>query len=121
MARTKNPLFRQVSGSLAGQIVYKQYYDKTVISAMPDFSKRKLSEKQKEWNERMRLATLYAQYVCESEERKIKARIRLKLPPHKAVFQGVVKAHLDFHKKVPLGKFESTKGTDLDFDTIMIL
>lgn len=121
MARTKNPLFRQVSGSIGGQIVYKQYYDKTVLSAMPDFSKRKLSEKQKEWNKRMRRATIYAKYVCESEERKVKARIRLKLPPHKAVFQGVVKAHLDFHKNVPLDKFSSLKGTQLDFESIIIL
>ena len=117
MASTKNPLFRQVSGSLGGQIVYKQYYDKTVISTMPDFSKRKLSEKQKDWNRRMRYATYYAQYVCESEERKVRARIRLKLPPHKAVFQGVVKAHLDYHKNIPTSKFGDLQGTELDFDS----
>jgi hypothetical protein len=121
MARTKNPLFRQVSGSLGGQIVYKQYYDKTVISTVPDFSKRKLSEKQIEWNRRMRRATQYAQYVCESEVRKIKARIKLKLPPHKAVFQGVVKAHLDYHKNIPIDKFQDLEGTELDFESIIIL
>ena len=118
MASTKNPLFRDVSGSLGGQIVYKKYYDKTVISTLPDFSKRKLSEKQKEWNKRMRYATIYAQYICESEERKIKARMKLKLPPHKAVFQGLVKAHLDYHKNIPLDKYDDLTGTELDFDAI---
>jgi hypothetical protein len=121
MARTKNPLFRQVSGSLGGQIVYKQYYDKTVITTVPDFSKRKLSEKQLEWNKRMRRATFYAKYVCESEERKVRARIRLKLPPHKAVFQGVVKAHLDYHKNMPVDKFGDLTNTELDFDNIITL
>jgi hypothetical protein len=117
MARTKNPLFRQVSGSLGGQIVYKQYHDKTVISTVPDFSKRKLSDKQKDWNMRMRIATIYAKYICESEERKVRARIRLKLPPHKAVFQGVVKAHLDFHKNIPVDKYVNLENTELDFDS----
>jgi hypothetical protein len=121
MARTKNPLFRQVSGSLGGQIVYKQYHDKTVISAVPDFSKRKLSEKQKDWNMRMRIATIYAKYICESEERKVRARIRLKLPPHKAVFQALVKAHLDYHKNTPIKERKDLKGTELDFETIIIV
>jgi hypothetical protein len=115
MARTKNPIWRQVSGAIAGQIVYKQYYDKTVISAMPDMSKRKLSEKQKEWNERMSDATAFAKWVCESEERKVVARIRLKLPPHKAVFQAVVKEHLNLFKHLPLYSW-NVEGTVLDFE-----
>ena len=121
MARTKNPLFRQVSGSLGGQIVYKQYHDKTVISTVPDFSKRKLSPKQKEWNWRMRRATGYAKYVCASEERKVKARFKLQLPPHKAVFQGVVKAHLDFHKNLPFKECPDLTNTILDYESIILL
>src|ERR1043165_3646892 len=105
MARTKNPLFRQVSGSLGGQIVYKQYHDMTVISKVPDFSKRKLSEKQKDWNMRMKIATAYAKYVCKSEEKKARVRIKLDLPSHKPVFQALVKAHLDFHKNIPLNEY----------------
>jgi hypothetical protein len=115
MARTKNPIWRQVSGALGGQIVYKQYYDKTVISAMPDMSKRKLSEKQKVWNERMSIATAYAQYVCESEERKVIARIRLKIPPHKAVFQSIIKAHLNYFKPMSINDTFDVTGTELDF------
>jgi hypothetical protein len=114
MARTKNPIWRQVSGAIAGQIVYKQYYDKTVISAMPDMSKRKLSEKQKEWNRRMSIATAYAQWVCETEERKVLARVRFKIPAHKAVFQAMVQAHLNKFKHSPLGELDAT-DTELDF------
>ena len=39
----------------------RRYYDKTVVSKMPDMSKRVLSEKQKESNERMWLATNMAE------------------------------------------------------------
>jgi hypothetical protein len=118
MARTKNPIWRQVSGAIAGQIVYKQYYDKTVISAMPDMSKRKLSAKQKEWNKRMRVATIYAQYVCETEERKIQARVRFKIPAHKAVFQTMVQLHLNKFKALPINdsEFGMAVGTELDFE-----
>jgi hypothetical protein len=115
MARTNNPLFRQVSGSLGGQIVYKQYYDKTVISKMPDMSKRKLSEKQKEWNMRMKMATVYARIICGTEEGKVKARIRLKVPAHKAIFNALVKAHLDKFKHLPLNESGVITGTELDF------
>jgi len=121
MARTKNPLFRQVSGSLGGQIVYKQYHDMTVISKMPDFSKRKLSDKQKDWNERMSIATAYAKYTCQSEEKKLRAKIRLDLPSHKPVFQALVKAHLDYHKNIPLDEFPDLTNSKLDFDSIIIL
>ena len=60
MARTTNSLLHQVSGMLGNQIVFKKYYDKTVISAKPDMSKRVLSPKQIEWNERMAMANNYA-------------------------------------------------------------
>ena len=62
---------------------------------MPDMSNRVLSEKQKESNERMRLATIYAKHMYRTEEGKIKSRIRLKLPAHKSLFHALVKEHLD--------------------------
>jgi len=96
MARIKNnPLIRGASGKVAGDIVYKTYYDKTVISKVPDMSKRKLSKKQIEWNERMIDANAYAQSFYGSEEEKIKARIRLKLPAHKSLYHALIKEFLD--------------------------
>ncbi len=80
---------------------------------MPDMSKRVLSEKQKESNERMRLATIYAKYMYETEERKMQSRIRLKLPAHKSLFHALVKEHMDLHRTMPLEEVERTFMTDL--------
>jgi hypothetical protein len=102
MAKTNNPLFYLASGTVAGDVVYKRYYDKTVISKKPDMSKRVLSEKQIEWQERMGLATAYAQYLCSTEEGKLKETIRLKVPAHKSVFRALVKEHLAKFKEMTL-------------------
>jgi hypothetical protein len=96
MATIKNnPLIKGASGKVAGDIVYKTYYDKTVISKVPDMSKRVLTEKQKVWNERMVDANDYAHSFYSSEEVKLKARIRLKLPPHKSLYHALIKEWLD--------------------------
>jgi len=99
MARIKNnPLVRGASGKVAGGIVYKTYYDKTVLSKVPDMSKRVLSEKQIQCNRRMKQANAYASWFYESEEKKIKARIRLKLPQHKSLYHALVKEYMDKSK-----------------------
>ncbi len=108
MAIINNPLFQQVSGTVGKQVVYKKYYDKTVISKMPDMSKRVLSEKQVESNGRMKLANTYAKYIYRTEEGKVKARIRLKLPAHKSLFHALVKEHLDLNRQLPLQEAEDT-------------
>src|ERR1700682_3672008 len=108
MAIMDNPFLQNVSGAVGRMIVYKKYYGKTVVSKMPDMSKRVLSEKQKESNERMRLATIYAKYIYATEEGKIKARIRLKVPAHKSLFHALVKEHLDQHRHLPLQVVEDT-------------
>ena len=111
MARTTNPLLHQVSGMFGNQIVFKKYYDKTVLSKKPDMSKRVLSQKQIEWNERMMMATNYASFVYKTEEGKMKARIRLKLPAHKSLFHALVKEHLD--------KFKDTSVDKIDTDELL--
>lgn len=113
MAIVNNPFVQSASGAVGKLLVYKRYYDKTVISKMPDMSRRVLSEKQKESNERMRLATIYAQYMYKTEERKMQARIRLKLPTHKSLFHALVKEHLDLHKSMPLEQVLATFMDDL--------
>jgi len=89
-------------GTVAGNIVFKRYYDKTVISKKPDMSKRVLSPKQIEQNERMAMATAQAQYICSTEERKMKERIRLNVPPHKSVFRALIKEHIAMFKHMTL-------------------
>jgi len=96
MARIKNnPLIKGASGKVAGDIVYKTYYDKTVISKVPDMSKRKLSKKQIDWNHRMTQANTYAHFFYASEEEMLKVRTRLKLPAHKSLYHAPVKEWLD--------------------------
>ena len=89
-----NPLINQASGSVGKQFIYKKYYDKTVLSLMPDMSNRVLSEKQIESNERMQRANWNAQYIFRTEEGKTKARMRLKVPAHKSVFHALVKEYM---------------------------
>lgn len=98
MAFVKDSFMEGVSGAIGKQIVFKRYHGKTVVSKMPDMSKRVLSEKQLEQNERMRVATIYAKYIYKTEEGKIIARIRLKLPAHKSLFHALVKEFLDQNK-----------------------
>jgi hypothetical protein len=99
---TYNPFVQNASGAVGKQLVFKRYYDKTVISKMPDMSRRVLSEKQIESNERMRMANLYAKFIYKTEEGKLKARIRLKLPAHKSLFHALVKEYLDIFKPISL-------------------
>jgi hypothetical protein len=102
MATTNNPIFHLASGKVAGDLILKKYYDKTVISKKPDMSKRVLSPKQIEQNERMSMATAHAQFICSSEERKAKERVRLKVPPHKSVFRALIKEHIAMFKHLSL-------------------
>jgi len=98
MAIVGNLFLKNASGSIGKELVFKRYYDKTVVSKMPNMSKRVLSQKQLESNERMRLATIYAKAWYKIEEERVKARIRLKLPAHKSLFHAMVKEYLDLHK-----------------------
>ena len=118
MAITNNPLFQNVSGRIGNMLVYKRYYGKTVISKMPDMSKRVLSEKQIESNERMRLANIYAKFVYRTEEGKVKARIRLKLPAHKSLFHALVKEHLDHHRHLTLEETEKQLMKDISMNDL---
>src|SRR5664279_863159 len=102
-----NPFVQNASGSVGGMLVFKKYYDKTVISKMPDMSRRVLSEKQKESNEKMRLANYHAKSIYRTEEGKMAARIRLKLPQHKSLYHALVKEYLDLNKYATIENMEA--------------
>jgi hypothetical protein len=97
-----NPFLQNASGTIGKELVFKKYYDKTVISKVPDMSKRVLTEKQIESNERLRMANLYAKFIYKTEEGKLAARIRLKLPAHKSLFHALVKEYLNIFKSISL-------------------
>jgi hypothetical protein len=114
MAIIKNSILNDASGNFAKQFIYKKYYDKTVLSVMPDMSERVLSEKQIEWNERMQLANFYAKYIYSIEEKKNNARIRLKVPAHKSLYHALVKDHLDRHKHMSLREASDSLNNEKD-------
>src|SRR6476660_6379315 len=92
MIVTGNPLFIGASGKLKNLVV-KQYKDKTVITAVPDMSGRKLSQKQKDANERMQFAIMSAKKITADPRRKQRACEMLQVPPNK-VFRAIVKQFL---------------------------
>jgi predicted nucleotidyltransferase len=92
MIVTGNPLFTGVSGKLKNLVV-KQYKDKTVITAVPDMSKRKLSKKQKDANVLMKYAIMSAKKITADPRNKQRACEMLQIPPNK-VFRAIVKHFL---------------------------
>ena len=101
---SKSTFLNLVSGMLGKEIIFKNYYDKTVVSKRPNMSKRVLSEKQKDWNWRMKFANAYAKNIYKNKDERKKERVRLELPPHKSLFHALVKEHLDKHKDLPLAE-----------------
>jgi hypothetical protein len=102
MAHSTHPLMKLISGMLGKEVIFKNYYEKTVVSKKPDMSKRVLTEKQIDWNWRMKYANAYAKDIYKNKDERMKQRVRLSLPPHKSLFHALVKEHLDMHKDKPL-------------------
>ena len=117
MIVTGNPLLTGVSGKLKN-IVVKQYQDKTVITAVPDMSGRKLSQKQKEANERMQMAITVAKGIIANPRIRQRACEMLQVPPNK-VFRAIVKQFLltDGYGSI----FEETEQEKLDKQTLATL
>jgi predicted nucleotidyltransferase len=87
-----NPLLTGASGKLRN-IIVKQYTDKTVVTAVPDMSGRKLSKKQKESNLRMRMAVQCAKHLLAHPQQKQRACEMLNVPPNR-VYHAIVKEYL---------------------------
>jgi hypothetical protein len=102
MGKTRNPFMQLLSGQVGGLLVFKTYKDKTVVSKVPNMTKRVLSPKQIESNQRMRLANKYAKYQYGNEERKSNAAERLNIASHKSLYYALVKEFLDSHKNMSL-------------------
>jgi hypothetical protein len=113
MAIVNNLLMQNTSGTIGKELVFKRYYDKTVVTKWPDMSRRVLSEKQKESNERMRLANIYAKVLYKKDGAKIRERIRLNLPAHKSLFHALVKEYLDLHKHQTLDEMNHNFSNEL--------
>lgn len=117
MIVTSNPLLTGVSGKIKNLVV-KQYKDKTVITAVPDMSGRKLSAKQKAANERMQFAIISAKGIIKDPRLKQRACAMLQVESNK-VFRAIVKRFLltDGHGNI----FEETEQEKLDKQTLSTL
>lgn len=117
MIVTGNPLLTGASGKIKNLVV-KQYKDKTVITAVPDMSGRKLSQKQKDVNERMQMAITAAKHVTADPRLKQRACEMLQVESNK-VFRAIVKQFLltDGYG----GIFEETGQEKLDKQTLTTL
>jgi hypothetical protein len=83
MAISKNLLMNGVTGSINKQIVLRRYEDRTVVSAYPDMSGRKLSPKQKRINELMTKANEQVQDIIADEKQRNEAILRLNVKRNK--------------------------------------
>lgn len=117
MIVTGNPLLTGASGKIKNLVV-KQYKGKTVITTVPDMSRRKLSAKQKEANERMQLAITAARKITQAPRLKQRACEMLQVAPNK-VFRAIVQQFLltDGYG----GIFEETEQEKLDQQTLTAL
>src|SRR5678816_892015 len=83
MAKSENLIFKNVSGHIGKQIVFKQYGGKTIVSKYPDMSKRTLSPKQLRVNEIMQEANYEAKNILANEELRTAAQVRLNVTRNK--------------------------------------
>jgi hypothetical protein len=78
MARSgNNMLLRGISGKV-GDVVIKQYGNKTVITACPDMSAVKPSKKQKQANRKFALAVAYAKSLISDPVRSAQLKNKCK-------------------------------------------
>lgn len=75
--RDLNSFLANYSGKIGGMLVLKKYATGSVLSKIPDMSKRKLSPKQLEANELMGDANYYAKFIIADPKRKAAAAKKL--------------------------------------------
>src|SRR5688572_28513624 len=92
MAISENLIFKNVSGHIRKQIVFKHYGEKTVVSKYPDMSKRKLSPKQLRVNEIMQEANYEAKRILADEDLRIAAQVRLNVTRNK-LYTSLIKEY----------------------------
>lgn len=107
MAISENILLKKLSGHLGKQLVFKQYGDKTVVSAYPDMSKRKLSPKQLRTNAIMEAANFEAKKVMADEDLRKEAQIRLNVTRNK-LYTALIR---EYFKAIKEGE-EGSGGND---------
>ena len=91
-------IFLKLSGQLNKELVFKQYGDKTVVSKYPDMSKRTLSAKQLEVNERMENANYAAKEIMADAELCKAAQVRLNVTRNK-LYTALIKEYFNAQRE----------------------
>lgn len=92
MARAKSsPVISAIKGRI-GDIVLKQYGNRTVVSKLPDMSKIRPTKKQKAERSRFKEAVAYAQSIVRDPKKK--AAYKKTLRRGKRVYQSAIKEYL---------------------------
>lgn len=117
MIITGNPLLTGASGKI-NNLVVKQYKGKTIVTSIPDMSRRKLSPAQKEINERMRMANTTARQHMADPRLKERACEMLQVPANQ-VYRAIVKQYMLTDGDGPL--FQQSEDEKLDRQTITSL
>jgi len=97
MATTKGLLMINSSGQINKEIVFQRYGNKTVITAYPNMSKVKRSEKQKRMNDMMEAANKSAHDTMKDEKLKMEAQVRLNVTSNK-LYTSLVREFIKLHK-----------------------
>ena len=77
MAISKNPLLKGVKGTINKEIVVREFFGKTILSAYPDMSNVKRSSKQKKQSNRMKKANIEVRAILKDEKKRNEAQVRL--------------------------------------------
>ena len=83
MAISNNLLMSGVTGAINKEVVFRRVGKKTIISAYPDMSKRKLSPKQKHINGLMKKANIATKAIIKNDQQRNAAQVRLNVPTNK--------------------------------------
>ena len=97
MATTRSLIWNNSRGHLNKEIVFKQYGDKTVITAYPNMKKVKLSHKQKRMNDMMEAANKAAHDTMKDEKLKMEAQVRLNVTSNK-LYTSLIREFIQLHK-----------------------
>jgi hypothetical protein len=96
MARTTNPLFKDMSGKL-GNLVIKNYNGKTVVCMYPDYEQKPATGNQAISRLRFKEANAYAKTITQNAE--LKKKYAKKIKGTQTVHQLAMK---EYFKKNPL-------------------
>lgn len=91
-----NEVLSKLNGQLGRQVVFKQYGDKTVVSAYPDMSRVKPSKKQKANRNVFKEAVAYAKNITGTPE--LKKKYLKKVKAGESVYHYVLKEYLKKNK-----------------------